>query len=463
VAVIANGEIAFARGYGYRNLAQRLAVTPATIYPIASTTKAMTATLIGMLVDDGRLDWDVPVRDYLPRFALCDPVASAHATLRDLLSMRTGLPRHDWMWDGYPTTRAELVERLRYLAPSCGFRERFQYNNILVTTAGYIAEVVMGRTWETLLQERLLGPLGMSNTHFTLPTVGEVTLSYRETRQRELTLTHKLASDVTGPSGGSIHSTVNDMALWALFNLRHGEVAGHFLIQPQTLAQIHAPQTIVGSDPVATSPDAAYAMGWFVDTYNGHARVSHGGYLHDVSSDVALFPAHDLAIVSFTNFGYPLPARLINQQIFALMLGLEPLQSFEGALAKYEKKIADNRERLRSARRIQGTSPSHPLEEYAGVYRHPGYGAVEILRHAEELVFQRHPHDSLILPLCHWHYDVWVAEENDFFGEHEPNPFDAARRLVFESDADGDISVLSIRLEPAVDPIRFHKQRAASP
>jgi CubicO group peptidase (beta-lactamase class C family) len=458
IAVCSGRGVVFAKGYGCRDLAARLPVTPDTIYPIASTTKAMTATLIGMLVDDGLLDWDTPVRNYLPRFQLRDPVASMQTTLRDLFAMRVGLPRHDWVWEGYPVKRSQLIERLQYLEFSAAFRERFQYNNMLITVAGHIAEAVTARSWESLVQERLFNLLGMGSTGFGLPTVGNVTSSYHEDRHNKLILTRRLMTDVTGPSGGSIHSTVEDMSRWASFNLLGGEAAGRFCIKPKTLSQVHSPQIIVGSDATAPTPTAAYAMGWFIDTYNGHARVAHGGYLHDVSSDVALFPEDEMGIVSFTNFGCPLSARLINQHVFDVINELEPAQTLEDQLAQYQAKINVVRERHSKAIRIDNAPASHPLKDYAGVYSHPGYGDVEIKLNADELILQRHSHDSLILPLEHWHYDTWVAKENDVFLLHEPNPFDASNRLLFGTDVDGKISTLVIRLEPAVEPIVFEKQ-----
>jgi len=163
LAVVAEGETLFANGYGYRDLQQRLPLTGRTIFPIASTSKALNAVLIGMLVDEGRLAWDVPVQQYLPQFQLSDPLISAQVTLRDLLAMRTGLPRHDWVWLGHPMSRPSLVSRLRHLPLSAGFRERFQYSNISATSAGHIAEVVTG--WPKTRDSRI----------FSEPRFGEIT------------------------------------------------------------------------------------------------------------------------------------------------------------------------------------------------------------------------------------------------------------------------------------------------
>jgi len=455
IAIVSDEETVFAQGYGYRALETRLPMAADTVYPIASTTKAINATLVGMLVDEGKLAWDTPVQNYLPRFFLGDFSASSQVTIRDLLVMRTGLPRHDWLWIGNSVSRAELVDRLRYLELSAGFREKFQYNNLTATTAGHIAEVVTGRPWEELVQQKILGPLGMTATSFALPMTPNITLSYHESRGRDLLLTKRLAGEVTAPSGGAMHSTVGDMARWIAFNLTGAKAQGCPLIQPQTLSEIQSPQMPARTDSSCPTPNAAYAMGWFVDTYNGRSRVSHGGYIHDVNSSVMLFPQDDIGVVSFINFGSPRLSGLINEHVFDLLVGSKPAQTVEEKLALYEHKIEDNRKRITLMHRIQNTSPSHCLDDYAGMYAHAGYGQVEVCCNSQVLIFRR---GDLSLPLEHWHYEVWVFAESDLFEIHEAHSFDHASRVLFETSADGEICALSIQLEPAVAAIRFTKQ-----
>ena len=455
IAVVAGGEVVYAQGYGYRDLVAKLPVTPDTVYPIASTTKAINATLLGMLVDEGRLAWDAPVQNYLPRFRIGDSSRSSQITVRDLLLMRTGLPRHDWLWIENPISRAELVERLRYLDLAAGLREHCRYNNMTHTVAGHIAEIVSAKNWDELVQQRILTPLGMNNTGFILPPTDNITLSYHENGHRDLILTQRLSGEVTAPSGGSIHSTVLDMARWVLFNLRGGKSTDRNLITAQTLAEIQSPQILTSMDQGAPTPNAAYGLGWFIDKYNDRARISHGGDLHDVNSNVMLFPEQGVGIVSFINFGRPQLSRLINQHAFDLIMDLKPTQTLEETLAQYEKRIEDTRERVAAARRVENTSPSHALNDYAGVYRHPGYGSIEIRRQDQDLVLRR---NALILPLQHWHYDAWVAKDNDNFAIDYRHAFDRASRIVFDTSADGEIAAVSIQLEITVAPIRFEKE-----
>jgi CubicO group peptidase (beta-lactamase class C family) len=452
LAIVAGRETVHCRGYGYRDLQQKLPMTPATSYPIASTTKAMNATLLGTLVDEGKLAWDTPVQEYLPRFRLKDPAVSAQVTVRDLITMRTGLPRHDWLWLCNSIGRAELVERLRHLEPSAAFRERFQYNNLSVTAAGHVAEVITGSSWEHLVQQRVFTPLGMKHSVLTEDACEQATASYRENARRELIESTRFTAEVTAPSGGAIHSTIEDMALWVSFNLCNADPS---LLEPRTLAEIHSPQMATRGDPAAPTTDAIYALGWFVDRYNGCARLSHSGALHDVNSDVMLLPAYGLGLVSFTNFGGPGLARLVNEHASDLIRGCMPVQTLDEKLALYEARFAESKRRSAVLSRVSGTSPSHPLEQYAGIYAHPAYGDFEVECSGQELCLRRH---RLVLRLEHWHYDAWIAQDADLFPLHLPHAFDRASRLLFEADADGRIDRLLLPLEPALPPIRFRQR-----
>ena len=459
VAIVSGGRLILAKGYGRRDMKANLPMTADTCYPIGSTTKAITATLIGMMVDEGRLAWDAPVQTYLPWFRLYDCNISAQVTLRDLLAMRTGLPRHEWTWIGDSIGRASLVERLKHLEPTAGFRERFQYSNLTSAAAGHIAEVVSGRSWEDLVQQRILTPLGMDRTGFARPTAGRFNLSYHEGGIRELQVNQPHSIEVLGPAGGSINSTVEDMARWMSFNLGSGTWQGRKLIESQTLAEVQAPLIAARGDATCPTPGAAYAMCWFVDHYNGRPRTSHVGYIHDVSSAVMLFPEDGMGIVCFTNFGAARLARVIGQYALDWVMGFKPEQTVEEQLLQYEAKIAATRESIASVPRARETTPSHPLDDYAGTYEDPGYGKITIRRDGRELQLCR---GELILPLRHWHYDGWVAANAESFPLEvfpldERHAFDGGSRILFDSNADGEIAAVSIRLEPAVAAIRFEK------
>ncbi len=456
IAIVSGGETVFAKGYGRRD-EEGLPVTADTLYPIASTTKAMNGTLLGILVDEGLIGWDVPVQHYLPRFRLADPVRSPLVTIRDLLTMRTGLPRHDWLWLGNPTPREDLAERFQHLELTAGFRERFQYNNLLVTLAGHVAEVVTGSSWNVLLKERLLDPLLMVETRFTPPSQGDFTRSWSENGDRQLTPYDHIAAECTAPSGGAIYSTVREMAHWLSFNLNGGYAQdGRQLIKPETLAEIRKPQMVMGAF-AGLSAQAAYGLGWMIDPYNGLPRICHGGDLHQVNSEVAFFPRQNLGMVSFVNFGSPGVAALINQHVIDTVMGVTPETTIETKLAGYEKMVEDRRTANQAARRVENTAPSHPRAAYSGIYNHPGYGEVLIEARDDDLTLRRGVFE---IPLEHWHYDSWVARDASRFWIHGQHPFERSNRFQFGTDADGDISTLTTVLDTTTAPIRFQKRTA---
>jgi CubicO group peptidase (beta-lactamase class C family) len=457
LTVLHGRELLLAKGYGSSDLAGAEPITASTTYPIASTTKAMNATLLGMLASEGRLSWDVPVREYLPRLRLRDPFASERVTLRDLITMRTGLGRHDWVWIDQPISRVQLVERLATLEFSAAFRERFQYNNLGVAVAGHVAEVVTGESWEALIQERLLRPLGMTATSLGPSREHPSTRSYQENSRRELVPSTRFMTEAMSPAGGLIHSNVTDMARWVSFNLLGGAVGEDLPVQivdEQTLNELHTPQMASRGDPAAPSAGAAYALGWWVDRYNGHHRVSHTGYVHGVQSSVMFFPALRLGFVAFVNFGAAALSRFISQAAFDLLLGLSDAESYQDKLASYESALRHNLQRFDQLHGVRDASPSHTTDAYAGAYVHPGYGDILIEENFGQLCLTR---NGRTFPLRHWHYDVWSFERNATFEIHQPHPFDPASRVLFETDAGGAIRAFSLSFDSALMPIRFDR------
>src|SRR5438128_6714988 len=168
VAVIAKDQVIFAKGYGYRDYGQKLPFTSRTVVPIASNTKLFTATAAGLLVEDGKLEWDKPVRQFVPGIQFYNDELNATVTIRDMLSHRTGITRHDTIWYKSDFTRKELYERLKYLEPSQPLRQTFLYNNMMYAGSGYVIELLSGQPWEDFVRERILAPLGMTSTVFSI-------------------------------------------------------------------------------------------------------------------------------------------------------------------------------------------------------------------------------------------------------------------------------------------------------
>ncbi len=455
IAIVRDGQVVHLGGYGYRDVAGQVPVTPQTLFAIGSASNAFTTYAMGILVDEGKLDFDEPTRSYLPGLELWDEYAAAHLTPRDMVTHRSGLPRHDAAWyNRFDLDPEALFDVLGEFEPNEELRARWQYNNMMFVTAGYLVSELAGEPWEDAVRRMVLDPLGMRRTDFSVHDSQrdpDHALPYGE---RDDTLVLLPFRDITnvGPAG-SINSCVEEMAHWVQIHLAGGKFDGEQLIQASTLKEMHTPQMVIASLP--NDPELApqsYGMGWFVDGYRGHLRVHHGGNIDGFSALVSFFPQDNLGFVVLTNKnGNPLPEFTV-RQLADRIFDLDPRDWSAEALARQEAQVqsAEEGDAREEAARKEGTQPDHPLEEYAGEYEHPGYGILSItLAPGESLVLE---YNGISAPLEHWHFDVFRA------GLNPDDPAFEDTKIQFHNDMDGEVEVVSVPLEPAVAPIRFTRR-----
>ncbi|HET9385825.1 MAG TPA: serine hydrolase [Gemmatimonadales bacterium] len=330
VAVVRGGELIFARGFGLANIADKTAVTPGTRFFIGSTTKAFTATLVGMLVDEGLMRWDDPADQHLPYFTLAvnsdDP--AARATVRDLLSHRTGFPRMSMLLAGGALSSEEILRQASQAEPLSKFRQRFHYNNEQYLAAGWAAAAAAGRTWDELTRSRILTPLGMTNTETSarrasaMPDLARGYIWHKETgtnEEPEQNVRGISSLDRIGPAG-SISSTALDMAKWLRFLLAKGQVNGKPLIRAETLAETWTRQ-------IAMNASLGYGMGWMLREWRGQPLILHEGQIPGQSAMVALLPKSDLGIVVLVNQNASLLGGLAVDLVPSILLGDAPAQA----------------------------------------------------------------------------------------------------------------------------------------
>jgi CubicO group peptidase (beta-lactamase class C family) len=458
IAIVKDGRVVLAKGYGLRHVGKNLPVTPDTIFAIGSSTKAFTTMAMGMLVEEGRLDWDEPVTTYLPRFRLKDEVAGRRMTPRDLVTHRSGLPRHDLVWYNATLSRQDLVDRLPYLEPNKDFRETFQYQNLMYLTAGHLTATVAGMSWEEVLRTRILDPIGMRGANFAV-TASQKSQDFAT----PYTLERKAAIDVPfrvidtmGPAG-SINASVNDMAKWVQLNLS-GTIDGKRIVPARQLAELHRPQMVIQTFPGlfedAEIQQPSYGLGWFIESYRGRKRVHHGGNIDGFSAMVSLMPADGLGLVVLTNLnGTPLPT-IVARHATDRMLRLEPIDWNGRALKRREVSETANEMAKKSAgdERKTGTTPAHALDEYVGEYEHPAYGVVAIAREGAGLTARFH---DIPIRLNHWHYET-------FRGDVEDKSLSEIKLFFqFFTDGQGEVDRLTVPFEPQVEPIPFRKRPPA--
>lgn len=398
VAVVHEGQVVLAKGYGVRSRESGRPVTPETVFPIGSATKAFTSLAVASLVEAGTLSWDRPVEGYLPFFQLPSDYGTDHATLKDLLSHRTGVARQDLMWrgpDSIPFGREEALRRVRHLMMSSEFREEFQYNNWMYTAAGYVAGQASNSSWEDVVRSRILEPAGMTSTTTSFE-------GYRSAENRALGYRTPWSSmdsggavpepvrmegydmDPLGPAG-SLNSTVRDMARWVELQLRGGTVDGTEVVPEAAVSATHAPRTVIESPPPALvhpeMPHASYGFGWFVQNYRGHEYVHHSGGVDGFGSLVAMLPEEEIGVVVLTNSLTTTAHYAIALSTFDRLLGLEPRswnERYLDATRDAYGSLSDSGSQIEANDSDSAADPDHAPAEYAGTYSHPGYGKIEV-------------------------------------------------------------------------------------
>lgn len=450
VAVVRDGKLVLAEGFGVRDREQQTPVTSDTVFAIASATKAFTTFALGLLVDAGKLNWDAPVREYLPEFRMHDPFASERITPRDLVCHRSGLPRHDMAWYNSAATRRELMQQVRYLQPSKDFRTTWQYQNLMYVVAGYLIGEIAGCSWEEYIRTHIFAPLGMDNSQFAVAEsqqAADFAVPYCE-KAGELTKIPFRPINAIAPAG-SINSTIADMAQWLLLQVNGGILGKERFISESNLAQMHTPQMVMQPE---TKFDEVlpfgYGLGWFIDSYRGYKLVHHGGNIDGFSTLVSLMPQQRLGIVVMTNREASFLPRALSYGLYDRLLDLAPAPWNErfDAMVALTKNGAQQAAKQRTERT---SSQSRPLSDFVGSYQHPGYGTLQIESHNDELSATLHDLRYQVVPDAHTVFD--------FIADHDQTTY----KSNFATDLTGRITSVAIPFEPMVKPINF--ERIADP
>lgn len=379
IAIVRNDSIVYIKGFGVRELGLPAPVDSATLFAIGSNTKAFTATAAAMLVTDGRMAWDTPLTAYLPGFAVADPYATRQITLRDALAHRTGLARYESVWYGTGFSREDLLARLRYAEMEGGLRSGFGYNNLAYLAAGAAIGAAAGSSWDAVIAERILTPLGMASTSpvgAPLEQPGNVAAPHQRIGPTVRKVPVRNIDNVA--PAGAIVSNVLDMAQWLRFQLANGSYRGQRLVSEDALRATRSAQVVMGG-PVPGEPYqpliSAYGLGWVVSEYAGQSLVWHNGGIDGFMAEVRLLPGQNAGWVLLTNsYGTNLmPA--ISYRIADLLLG-RPARDWSAEMLAAQR--ARPVRAPQEANMVTGAVPLLPLERYAGRYTDPLFGEVTV-------------------------------------------------------------------------------------
>jgi CubicO group peptidase (beta-lactamase class C family) len=460
VAVVNKNKIIYAKGFGYRDNEKKLPVTPNTLFAIGSCTKAFTASVLGLLNKDGKVDFDKSPREYLPQLHFYNKEMDDEITIRDMMCHRTGLPRHDLSWYLFKTSsRDSLLQRIKYLEPTAPVRQIFQYNNFMFLLQGMIAEKLTGKSWEENVKEKIFTPLAMNTSNFSIHTMeksGDASLGYAVVKDSIIKKLDYYDIDAMGPAG-AINSNVNEMANWVITWINGGKFNGKEILPSSYVTQAMSSQMVAAPGlPDPEIPDAQfsnYGFGWFLSSYRGHYRVEHGGNIDGFSASTSFFPTDSIGIIVLSNQnGSPVPG-IVRNIIADRLLGLKQIDwtgRADSALAK-ARAAAKEAEKNKVSNRIPGTHLSHELKEYAGLFNNKGYGSFEVYLKNDSL-FIHTPTGEIWLR--HYHYDVFEPFDVD-----EKTGIDTADksdlRIQFHMSPAGDINMVSMPLQPGLKDIEF--------
>ena len=453
VAIVQDGKVIFSQGFGMRDIARDLPVTEQTLFPIASCTKAFTTTALGILADQGKLDWNAPVRTYLPAFRLHDTFATERMTPRDLVTHCSGLPRHDLMWYNSTASREDLFERLRYLEPTRDFRSFWQYQNLMYMAAGHLVSQVAGQSWETFVQQAIFDRLDMISSNFdvieTAQTASDFSQPYKEENDEVKEIPFYAAQGAVAPAG-AIVSNIDEMSRWVLMHMNKGKYNDRQIISESQVALLHSPQMIIPErSQYAETPYSSYAFGWCVEPYRGHPMLHHSGGIDGFSSFTSLFPGDNFGMVVLSNMsGTPVPVAL-TYYIADHLLGMDETPWNERFMSQHnEFKEAQKKGKEKSeVDRVPDTRPSHPLAAYAGDYAHPGYGVLAVRLNEDGRSLQA-TFNNMVFPLTHYHYDIF---------DMRIERFEIELKASFSTGVKGDITSITAPLEPTGNDIVFKR------
>ena len=439
IAIVKDGEIAYTKGFGVRKLGEEGLVDEHTQFGIASVSKHITAISVGLMVEQGLIGWNDPVREILPWFELSDPYATANVTIHDLLTHQVGVGRLlgnrlQFMTD---RSRYELLHRMRHHTFEEPFRSQYVYSNVMYTLAGEIAASVSGRDWDDLVAARLFERVGMARTNSSINDLDESNAAWpHQYINGEVVPISRRSWDVAAPAGG-VNSTAADMAKWMLMQLNGGVHEGRQIVNQEILRDIQTPKVSLSTSDI-NAPQVSYGYGYRITDFRGFRVLSHGGATDGMNTNYMLMPQHGFGIIIMTNtFNNFMNA--IGYQVIDHILGTTDRDWAELYYESYNRQyetVKALRDEFESTR-ISGTTPTHTSQSYVGRYQNDLYDTARIRLEDGKLILTIFDDENLTAELEHWHHNTFRVNWN--------NPAQREEFLQFHMNYEGRIDRVEIR------------------
>lgn len=414
VAVVKDGKVVFQKGYGVTELGKTEPFTISTLAICASTTKAMTAVCMAMLVDEGKIKWEDKVSDVYPALKLKDAEATAQITIKDLFTHNTGLGNADLLWVNRYSNDS-IIHQMRHIEPAYSLRSSFTYQNLMYIVAGEVIHKISGKSWEEFITERLFRPLNMQHTHplFSRLLPGEKRISMHNLYPDSVVRPIVYPPYEVGAAGG-VWSNAEDISKWMLFLLDSTKIVGKSLLKPQTYAELFKPQVIGEPYPTAAVVRHhwdTYGLGWFQHDFKGKMLQYHTGSLDGATAIIGLVPEENFGVYVFGNLEHAELRHALLYKAIDLFCFNDDSRDYSKEFFTLYNGLAKQRrsaEAKSDSSRIANTRPTLSLKDYEGRYENETYGSVNITLNGDSL-HMNFPGEVRAV-LRHWHYDTFKAQ-----------------------------------------------------
>ena len=421
VAVVKDGNVVFNKGYGVKELGKPDPFSTSTLSTCASTTKAMTAVCMAMLVDEGKIKWTDIVTDILPEFRLSDPYVTSQITVKDLFTHNAGLGNADLLWVfGY--SRSEILHRMQSIPLAYSLRSSFIYQNLMYITAGELIKKVSGKTWDDFITERLFTPLGMNHTYADYSKAPDKDKTGLHFKDNDTVKVIQYRHDDNIGAAGGVWSCSDDIVKWMQFLQDSARKDGKRLVKPETFAELFKPQSIVTESEfyptqAITKPHwKTYGLGWFQQDYRGQMVQFHTGSLDGLVAILGMIPEKHLSIYIFGNLDHTEIRHALMFKAFDLWGFNDNSKDWSNDFYKMYKGLSDTakvKEKAGENKRVLNTKPSLELKSYCGNYQNATYGTAEVV--IENNSLQLKLPNNFSLNLNHWNYDTFKGVYNDWW------------------------------------------------
>lgn len=420
IGIVKDGELIFTGNYGVLETGKNTSPDENTLYAIASNSKAFTSAIIGMLVEEGKLNWDDKVKTYLPYFAVYDEWVSEHVTIRDLLSHRVGLGTFsgDNIWYKSDKSSKEIIKNIKFVPKAYDFRAGYGYSNLMYITAGELIKTISGKSWGENVKERILIPLGMDRSITSLSELdikGNYATPHKRDGNKNIAIDWVDWEEVAA-TGGLI-SSVADVSKWMVFNMNHGIHKSDTLFTAATRNMLWTPHNSYSVDHTKTNDFGrqfnGYGLGWGLSDYHGKLRVGHTGGYDGMITAVTMIPSENLGVVVLTN-GTKSPIMAATYYALDQFLGIDGKDWSKDYLDRTNERLAnDKRIADRKSDRVLNTKPILDESKILGDYNSDMVGKISIVKQGDGLSLKFEHHPLLSASLTHWHYDTYEIHWNE--------------------------------------------------